>query len=302
MGNFPIIYAMNTSHHPHHHLSDTLDQLLLSKRHALRLMAAGATSSLLWGCGGGGDDAGSTGTSSTTTSSTSTTTASTSASTTSSSSVTSCAAQPAETAGPYPADGSLASSQRLNVLTQSGIVRQDIRSSLSGGATASGVPLTITLQLVNTNKSCAALSGYAVYLWHCTQDGRYSLYSTGITGETYLRGVQQADANGQLSFTTIVPGCYDGRYPHMHFEVYPTLASAVVATNAVLTSQLTFPTSMLTPVYATSAYATSLSNFGKISLASDNVFSNDQAATQICTASGSVTGGYAANLVVGIAA
>ena len=295
---------------PQHHLSDTLDQL--ARRQALRWLAASAVVPLtplaLSACGGGsGDTATSTSTSTSTGTSTSTSSGSTTPTTTGTSGSTtsttpaSCTAQPQETAGPYPADGSQASNQRLNVLTQSGVVRQDIRSSLGGGNTATGVPLTITLQLVNTKNACAPLAGYAVYLWHCTKDGAYSLYSTGITNETYLRGVQQADANGLLTFTTIVPGCYDGRYPHMHFEVYPTLASAVAATNALLTSQLTFQTSMLEAVYATSAYATSLTNYRRISLATDNIFSDDNGASQIATVNGSVSAGYTANLVVGLA-
>lgn len=288
-----------------HNLSQTLDHI--ARRQALRWLAASTAVPLtpfaLTACGGGSDDtiaSASSGTTSTSTgagSGSSSTVASGSAATTPSS----CQAQPQETAGPYPADGSQASNQRLNVLTQSGVVRQDIRSSLGGGNTATGVPLTVTLQLVNTKNACAPLAGYAVYLWHCTKDGAYSLYSTGITNETYLRGVQQADANGLLTFTTIVPGCYDGRYPHMHFEVYPTLASAVVATNALLTSQLTFQTSMLEAVYATSAYATSLTNYRHISLATDNVFSNDSGVTQVATVNGSVSAGYTANLVVGLA-
>lgn len=150
----------------------------------------------------------------------------------------------------------------------------------SSATTAAGIPLTLTLQLVNTNLSCTPLAGYAVYLWHCTREGTYSMYSTGLTGETFLRGVQQADANGQLSFTTIFPGCYDGRYPHMHFEVYPSLAAATTASNAVLTSQLTFPVA---------------------TLASDNVFGNDSAARQISTATGSASAGYHTHLVVGVA-
>lgn len=288
-----------------HNLSQTLDHI--ARRQALRWLAASTAVPLtpfaLTACGGGSDDtiaSASSGTTSTSTgagSGSSSTVASGSAATTPSS----CQAQPQETAGPYPADGSQASNQRLNVLTQTGVVRQDIRSSLGGGNTATGVPLTVTLQLVNTKNACAPLAGYAVYLWHCTKDGAYSLYSTGITNETYLRGVQQADANGLLTFTTIVPGCYDGRYPHMHFEVYPTLASAVVATNALLTSQLTFQTSMLEAVYATSAYATSLTNYRRISLATDNVFSNDSGVTQVATVNGSVSAGYTANLVVGLA-
>ena len=81
------------------------------------------------------------------------------------------------------------------MLTQSGVVRSDIRSSFgSMSGTASGVPLTITLKLVNTASSCASLEGLAVYLWHCTADGNYSLYSSGITNQNYLRGVQVSDA------------------------------------------------------------------------------------------------------------
>lgn len=294
---------MSQTAHPHHTLSDTLDAMAqqLPRRQTLRWLSAGAVAPwTLVACGGGDDTTSSTTSTSGSTSTTTSTTGSTSTTTTTST-PSSCTAQPQETAGPYPADGSLASNQRLNVLTQSGVVRQDIRSSLNGGTTVTGVPLTLTLQLVNTKNACAALGGYAVYLWHCTKDGTYSLYSTGITGETYLRGVQQADSSGVLTFTTIVPGCYDGRYPHMHFEVYPTLASAVVATNAVLTSQLTFPTDLLNATYATSAYATSVSNFAKVSLASDNVFGNDAGVSQIATASGSVSAGYTAKLVVGVA-
>lgn len=87
----------------------------------------------------------------------------------------------------------------------------------------------------------------------------------------------------------------------MHFEVYPSLATATTASNAVLTSQLTFPAAMLAEAYATTEYATSRSNYARISLVSDNVFGNDSAATQISRASGSLSAGYSAQLVVGLA-
>lgn len=32
--------------------------------------------------------------------------------------------------------------------------------------------------------------GAAVYLWHGDRDGNYSLYSSGLENENYLRGVQ----------------------------------------------------------------------------------------------------------------
>jgi len=148
---------------------------------------------------------------------------------------------PQETAGPYPADGSNASNQMLNVLTLSGIVRSDIRTSIGTGATAAGVPLTIELTLVDSTSDCAPLAGYAIYLWHCNRDGKYSLYSSGVTAEDYLRGVQATDSNGKVSFTSIFPACYSGRWPHIHFEIYPSLGQATQASNAIHTSQLALP-------------------------------------------------------------
>lgn len=192
---------------------------------------------------------------------------------------------PAETAGPYPADGSRASNQTLNVLTRSGIVRSDIRTSLGTGATAAGVPLTIELTLVDSNRNCAPLAGYALYLWHCDRAGNYSLYSSGVTDEDYLRGVQVSDSTGLIRFTSIFPGCYAGRWPHAHFEVYPSLAEATGAGNIVHTSQLALPEDVCRAVYATDGYSASLRNLGQITLASDNIF-RDGWSSQLATLSG----------------
>lgn len=219
---------------------------------------------------------------------------------------TSCSVIPTETAGPYPADGSLASNQRLNALVLAGIARRDIRTSVgSASGTAPGVPLTVTITLVDTNGSCAALAGRAIYLWHCTRDGGYSLYSSGHTGENYLRGVQVTDANGQCTFTTIFPGCYSGRWPHIHFEVYPSLAAATDATTVsdyAKVSQMALPEAAARSVYGSATgYTSSLSNLNAITLTTDNIFS-DGYATQMPSVSGSVADGYTAALTVGIAA
>lgn len=216
----------------------------------------------------------------------------------------SCAVIPGETAGPYPADGTnSASGSIVNALALSGIVRSDIRASLPASlGSASGVPLTVTLQLVGTNAGCAALAGYAVYLWHADAEGRYSMYSAGVTTQNYLRGVQLSDSNGRVSFTTIFPGCYAGRWPHLHFEVYASLARATNGANSIKTSQLALPEDSCRLVYATSAYASSLANLNSISLASDNVFGNDGAALQLADVSGNLADGFVATLEVGIAA
>jgi len=209
---------------------------------------------------------------------------------------TACATKiPEETAGPYPGDGS----NGANVLNQTGVVRQDIRSSFAGlNGTAAGIPLNIELSLVSAS-TCAPLAGYAVYLWHCDRAGNYSLYSSGVTNQNYLRGVQQADTNGKVTFTSIFPGCYSGRWPHIHFEVYKSLSDATKVSNKIATSQIALPKATCDLVYATTGYEASVRNLSNISLASDNVFS-DGASLELATCSGDTTSGYTAALTVGV--
>ena len=276
------------------HDLDTLVRRSAERRHLLRWLALGSVAPLaVLGCGGGGE----------TTASTTTSSGSTGSGSSGSSSSGTCAVIPEETAGPYPADGSNSNTSGvLNALALSGIVRSDIRSSIAGASgTADGVPLTVTLSLVNTNGSCASLQGYAIYLWHCNRDGGYSMYSSGVTGENYLRGVQATDSNGQVTFTTIFPACYSGRWPHIHFEVYPSLASATGSTSKIKTSQIALPAATCSEVFATTGYSASVTNFAQISLATDNVFS-DGATLETPTVTGSVSAGFAISLEVGIAA
>ncbi|ACO47489.1 intradiol ring-cleavage dioxygenase [Deinococcus deserti] len=207
---------------------------------------------------------------------------------------------PFETAGPYPADGSAASGQTQNVLSRSGIVRSDLRTSLGTKNQAQGVPLTLKMTLVNVNSGCAPLAGYAVYAWHCTANGEYSMYSRNVVGEDYLRGVQATSKDGTLTFQTIYPGCYDGRWPHIHFEVFPTLASATSARNKIQTSQLALPESASRAVYATPGHGPSLSNLGRLSLDRDMVF-RDGYAAQMASVTGTPARGYIASLTVGLA-
>jgi len=265
------------------------DLALIAQRRRMLLWLAGTGAATLLGCGGGGDKA-----------DTSTTTTTTDSSTTTTTTTTSCSVIPEETAGPYPGDGSNSNSSGVvDVLSLSGIVRSDIRSSIAGlSGTAAGVPLTVTITLVNTNGSCADLSGYAIYLWHCDRDGKYSLYT--VTDQNYLRGVQETDSNGQATFTTIFPACYSGRMPHIHFEVYRSLTTATSYSNKLKTSQIALPTDVCSTVYSTaSGYSASVANLSQISFATDNIFS-DGYSTQLATVTGDVASGYAAALTVGI--
>ncbi|MFS0912060.1 3,4-dioxygenase subunit beta [Microbacterium sp. 179-I 3D2 NHS] len=168
------------------------------------------------------------------------------------------AENPDETAGPYPGDGS----NGPDVLDDSGIVRRDIRSSIDGSATAEGVPLTLEFQILDLADGGAPFAGVAVYAWHCAAQGEYSLYSPGLESATYLRGVQIADADGRVSFTSVFPGC--------------------------------------ATVYAESTYAGSAKNLAQVSLAQDNVFGDDAGASQLASVTGDAARGFAAELVVGV--
>ena len=203
---------------------------------------------------------------------------------------------PDETAGPYPGDGS----NGPDVLEQSGIVRQDIRRSIDGSATADGIPLTVEFQVLDIANGSVPFEGVAVYAWHCTAQGEYSMYSSGLEDVDYLRGVQVADADGKVSFSSIFPGCYSGRWPHIHFEVYPDVDSITDSANAIATSQLALPEDVCATVYADSRYDGSTQNLSQTSLSGDNVFGDDSAALQLATVTGDSGSGYTATLVVAV--
>lgn len=267
------------------------------RRRTLSWLAALGGGSLLGAtglsaCGGGGDAA------------TTGATSSTSAATSTSASGEVCSVIPTETQGPYPGDGSNSvNGSVVNALMLSGIVRSDIRTSVgSASGTAGGVPLTLRVRLVNVNASCATLDGWAIYLWHCTRDGKYSLYSSGVTSENYLRGVQATDSSGTATFITVFPGCYSGRMPHMHFEVYRSLNTATSADNNLLTSQMAFPTEVCETVYDNaSGYSASVNNLAQLSFATDNVFS-DGHDSQMLSITGDLASGYVATITVGMSA
>ena len=126
------------------------------------------------------------------------------------------------------------------------------------------------------------------------------MYSEGVTEENYLRGVQIADGDGKVRFTSIFPACYTGRWPHIHFEVYPDQASITDSTTAIATSQVALPQNACDAVYATTGYESSVSNLAQLTLASDNVFGDDSGASQLGAVTGSVAQGYTVTLTAGV--
>ncbi len=252
---------------------------LLSRRTVLRFLGIGAATAGLAACGA-------------TSSSSSSTAASSSGG-----AATAAGEIPDETAGPYPGDGS----NGPDVLEQSGIVRSDIRSSFGDSSgTAEGVTMTLELTVRDLANGGVPFEGVAVYVWHCDSQGRYSMYSDGVTDQNFLRGVQVADASGKVRFTSVVPGCYDGRWPHIHFEVYPNQSSIRDSTSAIATSQVALPQDVCEQVYARSGYDGSTSNLSRVSLTGDNVFGDDGAASQLATVSGDVSSGFTVALPVAV--
>jgi len=204
---------------------------------------------------------------------------------------------PEETGGPFPADGT----NGVNVLTESGIVRSDITRSFGGpSGVADGVPTTIALTLLNMNDGdVKPHEGAAIYLWHCDARGRYSMYDDEVADENYLRGVQVADADGKVTFQSIFPAAYAGRWPHIHFEVYPSQQTAVAASDKLRTSQIALPEAASRSVYATGGYPQSRANFAQTSLKTDNVFS-DGYSLQMAKVTGSVKDGMTIALNIAV--
>lgn len=77
------------------------------------------------------------------------------------------------------------------------------------------------------------------------------------------------DADGHVRFTSIFPACYTGRWPHIHFEVYPDRASITDAAKAIATSQVALPKNICDKVYAEPGYERSVSTLAQLSLGTD---------------------------------
>ena len=194
----------------------------------------------------------------------------------------SCVLIPQETVGPYPLFNDIASAAAYQ------------RDDITEGKT--GVPLKLTLNIVNVNNGCAPILTAMVYVWHCDKDGYYSGYNQNgadLRGQTFLRGVQTTDTSGRAIFNTIYPGWYPGRATHIHFRVY-------LALDLQATSQLAFPDSVTSAVYSSSLYVAKGQN--PTTPTRDGIFSDGVTYQMPTVTPNATTGGYDAELTVGIAA
>jgi protocatechuate 3,4-dioxygenase beta subunit len=255
---------------------ETIDKLL-TRRNALGVMGGAALAAVVSACGGGSSTAS---TSRRTTTSTTTSPATSTSTSTSNANATSCTLTPQETAGPYP----------LDLHNNLAMFRKDITEGKTG------VPLTLTLTMLNTKQDCAPITNARIDVWHCDKDGVYSGFSqpgANTVGDTFCRGIQLTDSTGKVTFTTIYPGWYSGRITHIHFQLY--LNNGLVAT-----SQLAFPQEITTAVYNSALYKAHGQNSSVSSFAQDNVFS-DGTTGEMLTVTGDTTSGYTATLTAGVA-
>lgn len=232
------------------------------RREAILWLSA-AWAGLALGCGGDSPTSPSTVTQATTT----TTTTSGGTGTTSAT----CAVTPTETVGPYP-----------SLLD---LIRSDIREDREG------TPLQLTIGVVNVANGCAPLANVAVEIWQCDVAGTYSQYGSQ-TARTFLRGIQTTNASGEVTFTTIYPGWYQGRATHIHVEV-------ASAGRSLKVSQIAFPEDISNQVHTQGVYASRGVN--TTTNARDGIFS-DGISTQLATVAGSPAAGMTATWRIGVQA
>ncbi len=180
-----------------------------------------------------------------------------------------CAVTPTETVGPYPS------------LTD--LFRSDIRDGKTGTL------LTLTLKVVNTNSGCAPVENANVEIWHVDAAGNYSQYGTQTT-QAYLRGIQTTNANGEVTFTTIYPGWYQGRATHIHVEV-------TMNNRSIKVTQIAFPESINNAVHGSGVYAPRGAN--PLTNLADGIF-RDSLESELTTPTGDPASGYAASFQIGV--
>ena len=274
---------------------------LLERRQALRWMGGVSLAGILAACTGGDGVTTLIGGESTTSTAAATPTDTAAATSTTMTPLTSQAVSdttavpgaeiPDEAGGPFPADGT----NGPNVLTDGAVLKSDITTSFGGlSGTADGVPVSFEMTVVDAATG-SAMPGAVVYIWHCTADGVYSIYEDA--DQNYLRGTQVTDAAGRVTFSSIFPGCYPGRWPHAHFEVYASPDEASSGSRAIKTSQLALPQADCEAVYVDSRYGESAEFLSQLALSSDIVF-RDGWTDQLAVVSGSIDAGLTASLLV----
>ncbi len=101
--------------------------------------------------------------------------------------------------------------------------------------------------------------------------------------EHFLRGRQTTNVKGLVSFTSIYPGWYPGRAPHVHVQIFNKEGKSLLVT------QIAFPEEISKQVYSQGVYAAH--GFPDTSNANDNVF-NDSIANELGVLTGNLKDGF----------
>jgi protocatechuate 3,4-dioxygenase beta subunit len=236
-----------------------MGEFVRERREAILMISAALGAGFGLGCGGSSPTA------PTSTSTTTTTTTTGGTGTTSST----CSVAPTETVGPFP--------------SLQDLIRSDVREDRQG------TPLQLTINVVNVAAGCAPLTNVAVEIWQCDVGGNYSQYGSQAA-RTYLRGIQTTDAAGNVTFTTIYPGWYQGRATHIHVEV-------ARAGQSLKVTQIAFPEDISNQVHTQGVYASRGVN--TTTNARDGIFA-DGVSTQMATVTGSPASGMQATFRCGV--
>jgi len=123
--------------------------------------------------------------------------------------------------------------------------------------------------------------------------------------QIFLRGVQLTDAKGLVEFSTIYPGCYQGRTNHIHLKVHiggHAEGSDYKGGHVAHTGQIFFPEDITKGVVSLKPYADH--KIARVTLDEDGVFTSQQGSQTIATLAprtpGNPTAGYIATLSIAV--
>jgi protocatechuate 3,4-dioxygenase beta subunit len=149
-------------------------------------------------------------------------------------------------------------------------------------AVLDGVPLRLTFNVYDVVGSVGTeLANATVFLWHCDTSGVYGAVSLAqnptnkedTVGKKWLRSTQRTDANGVVTFNTVVPGWYGGRTLHFHVRV--RLPSATSDSSFVITTQLMFQDALQIGLKQIAPYAALTTPY--VQLAQDMIYTQASA-------------------------
>ena len=201
----------------------------------------------------------------------------------------SCRVTPRGEIGPYFADD-----------LANGFYRSNILANIDGTDTQSGIPLELTIYIVDAENGCHPMPDVQVDIWHCNANGTYSdIDEENTIGLTWLRGYQLSDKAGKLVFNTIVPGWYHGRTTHIHLRIRSIFSETTSPFDSANTTQLFFPQTMVDIINTTAEpYKTRGAN--PTTNAVDQVFMPQTGGKMMLPLSGNNTNGYSSSVTISL--